>query len=179
LRLAAFLPISPPTAAVRHAIRSRRCRAMNSNESRVKATAAMFLTVSLFLVRGAHATPPGGACTIVGTPGPDLLFGTPRHDVICGLGGNDVLDGNSGDDVLKGGPGRDLLNGGDGNDTLFGGAGDDKLQGDHGRDRLYGGLGNDTFFVWDGFADTVDGGAGTDRAFHDKLDRLYAVERGG
>jgi hypothetical protein len=33
--------------------------------------------------------------------------------------------------------------------------------------------------VWDGFADTVDGGAGTDRAFHDKLDRLYAVERGG
>ena len=126
---------------------------MNPQESRIKATAVMFLTVSLFLVRGAHATPPAGACTIVGTPGPDLLFGTPRHDVICGLGGNDVLDGNDGNDVLKGGPGADLLNGGNGNDVLFGGAGNDKLQGDHGRDRIYGGAGNDTFFTWDGFAD--------------------------
>jgi Ca2+-binding RTX toxin-like protein len=152
---------------------------VNPRESRIKATAAMFLTVSLFLVRGAHATPPAGACTIVGTPGPDLLFGTPGHDVICGLGGNDVLDGNSGNDVLKGGAGADLLNGGDGNDVLFGGAGNDKLQGDHGRDRLYGGLGNDTFFVWDGFADTVDGGLGADKAFKDKLDRVYSVELRG
>ena len=105
---------------------------MNPQESRIKATAVMFLTVSLFLVRGAHATPPAGACTIVGTPGPDLLFGTTHHDVICGLGGKDVLDGNDGNDVLKGGPGVDLLNGGNGNDVLFGGAGNDKLQGDHG-----------------------------------------------
>ena len=102
---------------------------MNPRESRLKATAVMFLTVSLFLVRGAHATPPAGACTIVGTPGPDLLFGTPRHDVICGLGGKDVLDGNSGNDVLKGGAGNDtffawdgfadLLDGGLGTDTAF------------------------------------------------------------
>jgi hypothetical protein len=152
---------------------------MNSKEQRVKATAALFLTVSLFLIRNAHATPQAGACTIVGTPGPDLLFGTPKRDVICGLGGADVLDGNSGNDVLKGGPGRDLLNGGDGNDILFGGLGNDKLQGDHGRDSIYGGVGNDTFFAWDGFADMLNGGAGTDRAFHDKLDRVYAMERGG
>ena len=110
---------------------------MNPRASRVKATAAMFLTVSLFLVRGAHATPPAGACTIVGTPGPDLLFGTPGHDVICGLGGNDVLDGNSG------------------------------------------GAGNDTFFTWDGFADLLNGGTGTDKAFKDKLDRVYSVELHG
>jgi len=67
---------------------------VNPQESRIKATAALFLTISLFLIRGAHAAPPAGACTIVGTPGPDLLFGTPRHDVICGLGGKDVLDPN-------------------------------------------------------------------------------------
>src|SRR5215213_5562416 len=115
-----------------------------------------------------------GVCTIVGTPGADLLFGTPRHDVICGLGGNDVLDGNDGGDVLKGGAGRDLLNGGNGNDVLFGGAGDDKVQRDHGRDLPTGWAGNDTFFAWDGFADRIDGGLGSDRAFHDKLDRLMA-----
>jgi Ca2+-binding RTX toxin-like protein len=155
-------------------------RPMNPREQRVKATAALFLTVSLFLVRNAHATQQAaGACTIVGTPGPDLLFGTPKRDVICGLGGADVLDGNGGNDVLKGGPGRDLLNGGDGNDMLFGGLGNDKLQGDHGRDAIYGGAGNDIFFAWDGFADTLNGGSGTDRAFHDKLDRVYGVERGG
>jgi len=153
---------------------------VNPQENRIKATAALFLTVSLFLVRGAHgAVHSSTACTLTGTPGPDLLFGTPGRDVICGLGGDDVLDGNGGNDVLKAGPGRDLLNGGNGNDLLFGGPGADKLQGDHGRDVLFGGAGNDTFFVWDGFADRVDGGDGTDRAWRDKLDRVVGVERSG
>ena len=58
-------------------------------------------------------------------------------------------------------------------------SGNDKLQGDHGRDRIYGGAGNDTFFTWDGFADVLDGGLGTDRAFKDKPDRVYSVERSG
>jgi hypothetical protein len=63
------------------------------------------VTVSLFLVRNAHATQQAaGACTIVGTPGPDLLFGTPKRDVICGLGGADVLDGNSGTAALRAAP---------------------------------------------------------------------------
>jgi len=139
----------------------------------------MVATVGLFLVRGAHATAQAGpACTITGTPAADLLFGTRGHDVICGLGGNDVLDGNRGDDVLYGGPGDDILNGGNGRDRLYGGPGNDKLQGDHGRDAIYGGLGNDTIFAWDGFADLLDGGPGVDRAFHDKLDRLFSVEKG-
>ena len=125
---------------------------MNPKESRVKATAVTFLTVSLFLVRGAHATPPAGACTIVGTPGRD---------------------------VLKGGPGNDQVNGGNGNDVLFGGAGNDTLQGDHGRDRVYGGGGSDIIFAWDGSADVIDGGLGTDRAWTDKLDRVYSIERSG
>jgi Ca2+-binding RTX toxin-like protein len=152
---------------------------VNPQENRIKAAAALFITVSLFLVRGAHAGHVSTTCTITGTSGADLLFGTPGRDVICGLGGNDVLDGNGGNDVLKAGPGRDLLNGGDGNDLLFGGLGADKLQGDHGRDVLFGGAGNDTFFVWDGFADRVDGGTGIDRAWRDKFDRVVGVERSG
>jgi Ca2+-binding RTX toxin-like protein len=149
-------------------------------ENRIRAMVALFATVSLFVVRGAHAVvqnAPG--CTITGTPGPDLLFGTPGRDVICGLGGNDMLDGNGGNDVLKGGPGNDILNGGNGNDVLYGGPGNDKLQGDHGRDVVYGGEGNDTIFAWDGFADRLDGGAGTDRAWRDKLDRVVRIERFG
>jgi Ca2+-binding RTX toxin-like protein len=155
---------------------------VNPQENRIKATAALFLTVSLFLVRGAHAHSAAHTtgCTITGTPGADLLFGTPGRDVICGFGGNDVLDGNDGNDVLKGGPGKDLLNGGNGNDLLYGGPGADKLQGDHGRDVIYGGPGSDLFFVWDGFADRIDGGDGTDRAWRDdRLDRVTHVERFG
>src|SRR2546421_5333896 len=96
--------------------------------NRMKAMAALFATISLFVVRGGQAapavTPP---CTITGTPGADLLFGTKGRDVICGLGGNDVLDGNGGDDVLNGGPRGDLLDGGERqNDPLRGGGGGKK-----------------------------------------------------
>jgi Ca2+-binding RTX toxin-like protein len=153
---------------------------MNPQETRIKATAAMLLTVSLFLVRGAHATmDAGSSCTITGTPAADLLFGTPGRDVICGLGGNDMLEGNGGNDVLKGGGGNDLLVGGEGSDLLFGGPGADKLQGGHGRDVSFGGDGNDTFYEWDRFADRLDGGAGTDRGWKDKLDRVTRIERFG
>jgi Ca2+-binding RTX toxin-like protein len=146
--------------------------------NRMKAMAALFATISLFVVRGGHAapavTPP---CTITGTPGADLLFGTKGRDVICGLGGDDVLDGNGGNDGLYGGAGDDLLNGGNGNDLLYGGAGNDKLQGDHGRDTMRGGAGNDMLFAWDGFADKLNGGPGADRAWKDKYDRATAIER--
>jgi Ca2+-binding RTX toxin-like protein len=150
---------------------------VTSQEQRLKATAALLATVSLFAVRAGHAAVRSTDCTMTGTPGPDLLFGTPGRDVLCGLGGDDVLDGNGGNDVLKGGAGRDLLNGGNGNDVLYGGLGADKLQGDHGRDAVFGGLGNDTLFAWDGFADRLDGGAGIDRAWRDKLDRVVRIER--
>jgi Ca2+-binding RTX toxin-like protein len=66
-------------------------------------------------------------CTIVGTPGNDVLRGTPGADVICGLGGDDIILGGQGDDTLRGGPGNDILVGGPGNDNLFGDAGDDRL----------------------------------------------------
>jgi Ca2+-binding RTX toxin-like protein len=169
---------------------------MNPKETRIKATAAMLLTASLFLVRGAHATVHAGlACTFTGTPGPDQILGTPGRDVLCGLGGDDVLAGAGGNDVLVGGPGKDMLNGGDGvdvlegeagpdmlnggngADVLRGGPGSDKLSGDSGRDVVFGGDGNDTIFAWDGFADRLDGGAGVDRVWKDKYDRVAHCER--
>jgi hypothetical protein len=86
----------------------------------------------------------GARCTIVGTPGNDVLRGTAHRDVICGLGGNDVLIGNGGDDVLDGGAGSDRLDGGSGDDRLYGGAGNDTLVGGAGSDLLDGGRGTDT-----------------------------------
>jgi hypothetical protein len=80
-------------------------------------------------------------CTIVGTPGSDVLHGTPGADVICGRGGNDTLIGGGGDDVLVGGAGEDTLEGGPGNDMLLGGAGADTLKGGSGRNLLRGGAG--------------------------------------
>jgi len=151
-------------------------------ENRLKTMTVLFAAViSLFLVRGGHATVHGVAsCTINGTPGADILVGTKGRDVICGLGGNDVLDGNAGNDILRGGPGNDLLNGGNGNDVLAGGPGSDKLQGDRGSDRVYGGLGNDVIFAWDGFADRLDGGpGGNDHAWKDMLDHSVKIERYG
>ena len=180
---------------VRHAKASEVSR-MNSQETRIKATAAAMLTASLFLVRGAHATVHADlGCTITGTPGADQILGTPGRDVICGLGGDDVLAGAGGNDVLVGGPGKDMLNGGDGADVLEGatgpdmlnggngadvlrgGPGSDKLSGDSGRDVVFGGDGNDTIFAWDGFADRLDGGAGVDRVWKDKYDRVAHCER--
>jgi len=117
------------------------------------------------------------ACTITGTPGPDLLVGTEGRDVICGLGGDDTLSGNGGNDVLIGGDGNDLISGGAGNDLIEGGPGNDKLEGSSGRDTILGGPGSDTIFSYDGQKDVVDGGPGTDHAWWDfTLDKVRNVE---
>ncbi|HWH21523.1 MAG TPA: hypothetical protein VN671_13385 [Solirubrobacterales bacterium] len=93
----------------------------------------------------ALAAPAGAAqpkkCTIVGTPGPDVLHGTPGADVICGRGGNDVLVGLGGNDILIGGAGNDKLEGGAGDDLLIGGGGADRLDGGAGKNLLRGGGG--------------------------------------
>ena len=146
--------------------------------NRIRTLAAMFASLALFAAAKGHAaTHRAMACTITGTSGPDVLRGTPGPDVICGLGGNDALDGGGGNDILIGGPGADLLSGGGGNDVLYGGPGNDRLQGDTGRDTVYGGDGNDLIWAWDGAADRINGGRGTDRAWTDKLDRVTQVER--
>ncbi len=109
----------------------------------------------------------GQRCTIVGTPGDDVLDGTPGDDVICGLSGNDVIRGLEGNDVLDGGSGADLLVGGEGDDRLYGGTGANRLFGGTGRDILVGGPGRE--LLW--------GGHGFDVGKVSKGDRLISVER--
>ena len=101
----------------------------------------------------------GRRCTVIGTPGNDVLTGTAGDDVICGLGGNDVLDGRGGDDLIDGGAGNDRLVGGAGDDTMLGGPGDDRL------------------LAADGFRDSVDGGPGNDTGHVDPGDWVSYVER--
>ena len=110
-------------------------------------------------------------CTIIGSPGDDVLVGTPGADVMCGRGGDDVILGGDDDDVLRGGPGDDQLRGeaGDdllrggraGSDDLDGGTGDDALYGLKGADLLNGGKGRDVVKGGDG-PDEADGGPGRD-----------------
>ena len=67
--------------------------------------------------------PPQGAdCTIIGTPGDDLLEGTIGDDIICGGGGSDTIKGLGGNDILRGEGEPDKLVGGEGADTLDGGS---------------------------------------------------------
>jgi hypothetical protein len=51
----------------------------------------------------------GGAETINGTAGPDLLIGGGGSDAVNGAGGNDILIGGLGTDTLTGGTGADLF----------------------------------------------------------------------
>jgi hypothetical protein len=110
----------------------------------------LFATAPALALCWALAAPGSAAahprCTIVGTPGSDVLHGTPGADVICGRGGDDTLIGGGGNDVLIGGTGEDTLEGGPGNDLLLGGAGADTLKGGSGWNLLRGGPGrNDCF----------------------------------
>ena len=96
-------------------------------------------------------------------------------DVLNGGDGNDTIIGSIGDDMLRGGMGQDSLDGGASDDTVFGGADDDTLSGGDGNDMLLGQGGNDIvngndgddLLIWRGESDgsdTLDGGAGLDRA---------------
>jgi acid phosphatase type 7 len=85
-------------------------------------------------------------CTIVGTPGDDVLEGTPQRDVVCGLGGDDRIFGGAGDDVIRGGEGNDRISGGAGRDHIRGDAGADRIRGGGDRDQLLGGSGRDALF---------------------------------
>ncbi len=77
-------------------------------------------------------TTPGGATTVSGTdgddvivtgPGADRVLGRGGRDIICTRGGNDVIRGGGGDDQLRGGPGADRVAGRKGLDRADGGKG--------------------------------------------------------
>ena len=85
-------------------------------------------------------TGPGGAQTINGNAGDDIIFG---------LGGADTLNGNGNDDLLIGGGAADRLNGGAGNDTVVWTVGDGSGAN---RDVVDGGLGGTDTVVVNGDA---------------------------
>ena len=87
-----------------------------------------------------------------------------------------IKSGN-GNDLLIGSSAANKLYAGVGNDTIYGLAGDDilngtgfysELHGDGGRDQLFGGDGDDEIDAFDYTSDTIDGGAGFDKAKRDK-----------
>ncbi|MFC6287560.1 calcium-binding protein [Nocardioides sp. GCM10027113] len=119
-------------------------------------------------------------CTVLGTPGNDLLLGTADSDVICGDDGNDRIRAFGGDDLIFPGDGNDrtragggadfvqdargadLIKGGAGPDDVRGAGGPDDVYGNGARDRLFGGPGPD--FLNGGAArDRCDGGVGKDQ----------------
>lgn len=96
--------------------------------------------------------------TIRGTAKADYLAGSGFDDKIYGLGGSDTLLGGAGDDLLDGGAGNDVIDGGSG------------------RDRILAGAGSDTVLANDGDRDTIDCGAGNDRAVVDGIDVVVNCE---
>jgi Ca2+-binding RTX toxin-like protein len=64
---------------------------------------------------------------IVGGGGANTLTGTPGRDVMCGGAGNDVIRAFEGGDFVAGGPGDDVVGPGDGDDDAFGNEGTDLL----------------------------------------------------
>ncbi|MCY2954699.1 MAG: hypothetical protein NTU53_22435 [Planctomycetota bacterium] len=104
------------------------------------------------------------------------IDGGDGNDRITGGAGNDILLGGAGNDSLYGGTGNDSLNGGAGNDLLKAGAGNDTLDGGIGADAIYGEAGNDTLYARDNARDTIDGGAGNDRARLDPRDFRKNIE---
>lgn len=109
--------------------------------------------------------PPGDGgddCTLLGTPGDDVLPGTDGPDVICAYGGNDVVRAGDGQDTVYAGDGNDVVNGGEDDDVLLGSAGNDRVLGLGGNDRLLGHDGRDGLFGGVG-GDHVEGGPGVNR----------------
>jgi Ca2+-binding RTX toxin-like protein len=102
-----------------------------------------------------------GRTTIMAGAVGDELHGGNGDDLLVGGAGSDTISGYAGADQLWGLGGNDLLNGGDGNDALIGGAGVDALSG---------GANDDLLDAVDVVADAlIDGGAGNDTAYYDRL----------
>jgi len=134
-----------------------------------------------------------GADVIQGQGGFDVINGGEDDDLMQGRGGNDVVSGGLGNDWVDGNDGDDVVDGGVEDDTVVGGLGADEINGGEGADVLVGGelladplttkelgnirsgqmldeairidIGESIQLVDDGFADTLDGGNGSDILF--------------
>jgi hypothetical protein len=116
-----------------------------------------------------------------GTDGPNhVQLRSEAADIVRGMGGDDWIDGANGNDQLDGGAGNDTVLGGGNDDVIVGGPGVDSLSGEgSGSGQFTSVFGNDTIDARDGERDTLDCGAGADRAIVDALDVVVceAVER--
>lgn len=139
----------------------------------------------------------GDATVGRGGPGNDEIRGRyGSASTIYGQGGRDALRGGGGTRTgngptiwegrvrIFGGPGNDDVSGGRYADLVNGEAGDDQVTGGQGRDTLVGESGNDTMLSDDRIIpgarrvrDKVGCGAGRDRVFADRLDRLAGCEK--
>ncbi len=124
--------------------------------------------------------------TLTGSGGNDKINGGAGNDSIQGSDGNDTVDGQTGNDLIHGGIGTDDLNGSAGNDSIFGDDGNDRLSGGDGNDTLTGGKGidfmsgdngDDLLFGKDSTVETLQGGAGKDKAQRDRNDILKTIEQ--
>jgi hypothetical protein len=118
----------------------------------------------------------GVANVISGEGGDDGVFGSLRDDTLSGGPGADSVFGDDGVDALSGDTGDDSMHGGSGDDRVDGGDGGDSLDGDTGNDEVFGGAGDDFITADDNYADTLDGGDGTDRGYVDSWDTWTAIE---
>jgi hypothetical protein len=114
--------------------------------------------------------------SVFGGSGDDELRGFGDGTLVAGGPGEDELWGIFGDQAMQGGPGDDLLVGGVGGDDLTGGPGRDQIAGGFGRDRIAAGPGDDLVRASDADRDVVDCGAGRDRAFVSRGDRVADCE---
>lgn len=110
-----------------------------------------------------------GSDTIKAGGGNDRVSGGAGRDHIFGQQGDDHLSGTNHSDAIDGGPGNDRIFGQTGSDKLFGGYGEDTLEAGPGADYVDPGRDNDLLLARDSEADSLFGGAGTDRAEFDEL----------
>jgi Ca2+-binding RTX toxin-like protein len=77
---------------------------------------------------------------------------------------------------MAGEDGDDEMTGDRGSDRMFGGNGNDEITGGFDIDTIDGGPGDDVINAKDQSSDTVECGAGTDRAAVDRNDRVSGCE---
>ncbi len=114
----------------------------------------------------------GPAATVNSDSDADAFLGTTMSILVRGEGGRDKLSGKGGFGFLgpieipmtiEGGGGKDKIFGGGNRDVLYGNGGGDKVKGEDGRDIIE---------VGGGGKDKIKCGAGSDKVFADRTDKI-------